>query len=642
MNITTMPVEVVGKDILTHDLTISNENIATLIKAFVSNIYTNPKRTLLTEYLQNALDSHKAAKTRKHIEVYLPSTANPEYRVVDYGIGMDDEDIRNIISKICASGKRTDKYIGGFGIGFYSASAYTDNFTFIIRKNGQESIWAAAFGTGSGTFCRLAHNKTTKQNGVEVIIPIDHKDVAEFISIAKSELVYFKQKNVDVFVDGKKVDLYEEYEQITPTGYHHKNLIEPTVVLTVNGLVTQIISLSDILNKVEFISKEEKTILGIEHIWEFNYSLPLLHIVDLDVSEVTLSTNREAIILTNIQIARILKGIRGLFKYCQQSILDRIAPIKTRDELIHTYAAFSHLDYSVLSTFSEIRWKAAEKIQDILKLGSYKVTFLHRSDIFSWVWLNRHQYPVLATNVKFKIKGPKTVVTIDKDTVTIILPRRETYNLEVLTKFYKNIGANITIEDVSRERKPATLCIDRYGRIVRKQDWSKETIYEIVSKHISKTTFSIAMYEKGLHLLRSALSNGNIVLTTGHIEGAKSAQDVANDIYKQCNTPILKQYTRILSILRKRSNDIPVETLFAAAKLFKLGLTEEDITNCKQQVIALTKQFPDIDILAYLQTLFQFHSTSANQYEKNIYYLMLSDEVNMDFLTHILNFNPER
>lgn len=56
-DIETAAVNVIGTDVLTHKLSISSENIGVLIKAFVTNIYTNPKKTLLTEYVQNALDN---------------------------------------------------------------------------------------------------------------------------------------------------------------------------------------------------------------------------------------------------------------------------------------------------------------------------------------------------------------------------------------------------------------------------------------------------------------------------------------------------------------------------------------------------------------------------------------------------------
>lgn len=106
MQVKTAPIEIVGNsNTVRHNLTIDPKDVGTVIKALVTGIYTNPLRTILIEYVQNALDAHRAAEEYKNIKITLPSHDNPNYIVEDWGVGLTDQEIYGLLSKICASNK---------------------------------------------------------------------------------------------------------------------------------------------------------------------------------------------------------------------------------------------------------------------------------------------------------------------------------------------------------------------------------------------------------------------------------------------------------------------------------------------------------------------------------------------------------
>ena len=72
MQVKTAPIEIVGNsNTIRHNLTIDPKDVGTVIKALVTGIYTNPLRTILIEYVQNALDAHRAAEETKNVKITL-------------------------------------------------------------------------------------------------------------------------------------------------------------------------------------------------------------------------------------------------------------------------------------------------------------------------------------------------------------------------------------------------------------------------------------------------------------------------------------------------------------------------------------------------------------------------------------------
>jgi len=89
-----------------------------LMQMLSKNLYSDAIGSTIREWASNALDSHRRAGVQDPIVVRLRmnSQGNYEFSVEDFGLGLDDDDVRNIISKYGKSTKRDSNIeLGMFG-----------------------------------------------------------------------------------------------------------------------------------------------------------------------------------------------------------------------------------------------------------------------------------------------------------------------------------------------------------------------------------------------------------------------------------------------------------------------------------------------------------------------------------------------
>jgi len=79
-----------------------------LMQMLSKNLYSDDIGSTVRECASNALDSHRRAGTTDPIIVSFGANkdGNYEFSVEDFGIGLDAEDVKNIISKYGKSTKR--------------------------------------------------------------------------------------------------------------------------------------------------------------------------------------------------------------------------------------------------------------------------------------------------------------------------------------------------------------------------------------------------------------------------------------------------------------------------------------------------------------------------------------------------------
>ncbi len=72
-----------------------------LMQMLSKNLYSDSIGSTVRECASNALDSHRRAGVEKPIIVSFGSNSedNYEFSVEDFGVGLDADDVRNIISK---------------------------------------------------------------------------------------------------------------------------------------------------------------------------------------------------------------------------------------------------------------------------------------------------------------------------------------------------------------------------------------------------------------------------------------------------------------------------------------------------------------------------------------------------------------
>ena len=172
-----------------------------LMQMLSKNLYSDDIGSAIRECASNALDSHRRAGVDTPIIVsFKPSAANNyEFCVEDFGIGLDADDVKNIISKYGKSTKReSNTELGMMGLGFKAPLAYSSSFYFVCRKDGMERKYMMYEGEDTNTIDLLYETPTTEANGVKIIIPVKYSDAWQFRKKIKEQLCYFESVYFDV------------------------------------------------------------------------------------------------------------------------------------------------------------------------------------------------------------------------------------------------------------------------------------------------------------------------------------------------------------------------------------------------------------------------------------------------------------
>lgn len=173
-----------------------------LMQMLSKNLYSDSIGSTIRECASNALDSHRRAGSDKPIIVSFKRAAQAdtfEFAVEDFGIGLDAEDVKNIISKYGKSTKRdSNTELGMMGLGFKAPLAYSSSFYFVARKNGMERKYMMYEGEDTNSIDLLYEKPTTEENGVKVIVPVKYGDRYAFTHKIKEQLAYFESVYFDV------------------------------------------------------------------------------------------------------------------------------------------------------------------------------------------------------------------------------------------------------------------------------------------------------------------------------------------------------------------------------------------------------------------------------------------------------------
>jgi len=172
-----------------------------LMQMLSKNLYSDSIGSTVRECASNALDSHRRAGVDKPIVVALKATKDGafEFSVEDFGIGLDADDVKNIISKYGKSTKRNSSTeLGMMGLGFKAPLAYTSSFYFVARKNGMERKYMMYEGEDVNTIDLLYETPTDQPNGVKVIVPVSWRDKYDFKNKTREQLAYFESVYFDV------------------------------------------------------------------------------------------------------------------------------------------------------------------------------------------------------------------------------------------------------------------------------------------------------------------------------------------------------------------------------------------------------------------------------------------------------------
>ena len=208
-------------------MTLDLDSAQILMQMLSKNLYSDSIGSTIRETASNALDSHRRAGVDKPIIVSLENVnGNYEFSVEDVGLGLDADDVENIISKYGKSTKREEaNSLGMWGLGFKSPLAYSSTFYFVARKNGIERKYMMYEGEDVNTIDLLYESETTEGNGVKVIVPVKYSDYYSFKIKTKEQLAYFQNVyfNIPDIDNSFKILRTEHYQlsNISTDSYLH-------------------------------------------------------------------------------------------------------------------------------------------------------------------------------------------------------------------------------------------------------------------------------------------------------------------------------------------------------------------------------------------------------------------------------------
>lgn len=194
-------IQVIG-DIKEFKTSIDPKNIEFITTLLSSNLYSAPEQSFIREITSNAWDSHVEAGTTD-TPVIIRFKQNATYTwsisIRDFGTGLSEERFKNIFCNIGSSTKReSNDYIGGFGIGRFSALACSDTVYITSFYQGICRKYVMVKSGNTITTNLLSTAPTDEKNGVEVTITnIASSKLFEFKNALKY-IIFFP----NVYIDG--------------------------------------------------------------------------------------------------------------------------------------------------------------------------------------------------------------------------------------------------------------------------------------------------------------------------------------------------------------------------------------------------------------------------------------------------------
>ena len=153
---------------------------AKAFKILSSNLYKDKILAICRELICNAYDSHvQVGKKDVPVVVTVPTAANPNFIVEDFGLGLSKEEVEQIYTTYFESTKtETNELIGGLGLGSKSPFAYTTSFTVIATKDEVQNTFVAFIGDGGLPQISLLVTQQVpgKSNGVRIEVPVQNSD----------------------------------------------------------------------------------------------------------------------------------------------------------------------------------------------------------------------------------------------------------------------------------------------------------------------------------------------------------------------------------------------------------------------------------------------------------------------------------
>lgn len=328
-------------------------------KAFsilIDKLYSRKSEAIIRELCSNACDAHVAAGIQ-HIpyDLILPTVANPDLIVRDYGAGLSKDDVVYYLGTLFGSkSSESNSAIGGFGLGAKSPFCMVDSYHITSYHDGlKHNFFYVREKGGVPKFVHLSTSPTDEKSGIKFTVNMEDKNMRGWAEIAQKTLALFEVKpNCNITLE------YPEVDNIFDTGVEVINNEDHRRVIACMGGVLYPIETShnDIIRLDSYYDRlvSRKTIL-----LRFN-------IGDLDVAP-----SREALEYTDKTIINVNKKMQ-IINDKKHEIVDelgvyvdehlKVSPI---DKLLNTYPVSMFRLNHKLTMFSDDEIKKYPQLKTI-------------------------------------------------------------------------------------------------------------------------------------------------------------------------------------------------------------------------------------------------------------------------------------
>lgn len=272
-----------------------------LLIDFLAKLYKNPRRTLMTEYVQNALDSHYlAGKSSEPIDIQVPNKLDPHYRVRDYGVSMTHEEVTGMFVTAFDSSKRdSDDLRGGYGVGKLVFGPYAGVMYLTAWKEGKKRVYLCRLQDGDGGVTLLSEIDSDAPQGIEIKIPVKEDDFTYFQNQAKYVYAFLPTQprisgSYGFNIRDNDNILYEN-DKITVMKQHIPN--SSSAIATIGNLPFPI----------------DYCEMGYDNVWERPFAL------HFDVGELSHTPSRDALEYNE----KTVKALRDRLKEVVNDVLDQ-------------------------------------------------------------------------------------------------------------------------------------------------------------------------------------------------------------------------------------------------------------------------------------------------------------------------------
>jgi hypothetical protein len=316
---------------------------AQAFRTLSQSLYKNIIGSIVRELACNAYDSHVAAgKADLPIEISLPTHINPLFTIEDFGVGLNDDEVKNIYTRFFKSTKtQSNDLVGAFGLGSKTPFAYASAFSVTAVKDGERRAYSVYFNERGRPSLRLMlQETTTDSNGVKIVLAVDRNDTYKFSEEVKRQLRFFPVKprvtnEVIVFND----DLI---------GHNAQNvLLNTDNVIILRNECNEIRQITCVLGVVGY-DLELHQLTGKLSAEELKFAelLRRRSVLKFNIGEIEVTASREGISYTPISINAIRAKLRIAREDVKRAIEDLLQDASTPWEqasFLNSYGSLAEL-----------------------------------------------------------------------------------------------------------------------------------------------------------------------------------------------------------------------------------------------------------------------------------------------------------